>query len=117
MNIPVQIKPALWGIAGGAILAAIVGFTWGGWVTGSKAEAEASLRANTAVVNALAPICMEKFEHTADAAANLETLKKTDSWSRGDFVEKGGWATVPGGNAPERVTAVAKACAALLVPA
>lgn len=117
MNIPAQTKPALWGIAGGAVLAAIVGFTWGGWVTGSRADADASQRANAAVVHVLAPICMEKFQHTTEAAANLAALKKTDSWSQGDFVEKGGWATVPGVTPPEQVSAVAKACAALLVPA
>jgi hypothetical protein len=49
--------------------------------------------------------------------ANLAALKKTDSWAQGDFVEKGGWATVPGSSSPERVSAVAKACATLLVGA
>lgn len=117
MNIPVETKPALWGIAGGAIALAIVGFTWGGWVTGSKADSTATQRANTAVVTALAPICVEKFQRAADVPANLAALKKADSWSQGDFVEKGGWATVPGKNPPEQVSAVAKACAQLLAPA
>ena len=93
---------------------AIAGFTWGGWVTGGKAEAAAQQRANTAVVAALAPVCVEKFQHTADVAANLTALKKVDSWSQGEFVEKGGWATLPGSNPPEQVSAVAKACALLL---
>jgi hypothetical protein len=114
MKIPVETKPALWGIVGGAIAAAIVGFTWGGWVTGSKAEAEATQRANTAVVVALAPLCVEKFQGNADVAANLAQLKKTDSWSQGEFVEKGGWATLPGKSASDQVSAVAKACAGLL---
>ena len=35
----------------------------------------------------------------------------------GDFVEKGGWATAPGSKPPEQLSAVAKACASLLVPA
>jgi len=93
---------------------AIAGFTWGGWVTGGKAEAAAQQRANSAVVAALAPVCVEKFQHTADVAANLTALKKVDSWSQGEFVEKGGWATLPGSNPPEQVSAVAKACALLL---
>jgi len=113
MNIPVETKPAIWGVVGGAIAVAIVGFTWGGWVTGSKAEASAVQRSNTAVVVALAPLCVERFKNTAEAAANMTTLKKTDSWSQGDFVEKGGWATLPGSN-PEQVSGVAKACATLL---
>jgi len=117
MKIPVETKPALWGIAGGAVALAIVGFTWGGWVTGAKAEANATQRANAAVVVALAPICVEKFQHTADASTNLAALKNVDSWSQGEFVEKGGWATVPGSNPPEQVSAVAKACALLLASA
>src|SRR6266850_245346 len=114
MKLPVETKPALWGIAGGAIAAAIVGFSWGGWVTGGKADAEATQRANAAVVVALAPVCVERFQRATDVSANLAALRKVDSWSQGDFVEKGGWATVPGSGTPEQVSAVAKACAVLL---
>src|SRR5438270_12187281 len=117
MKIPVETKPALWGIVGGAIAAAIVGFSWGGWVTGGKAEADATQRANAAVVMALAPVCVERFQRATDVSANLAALKKVDSWSQGDFVEKGGWATAPGSKPPEQLSAVAKACASLLVPA
>lgn len=114
MKIPVETKPALWGIAGGAIAMAIVGFSWGGWVTGGKAETDATQRANAAVVVALAPVCVAKFQGAPEVAANLAALKKVDSWSQGDFVEKGGWATLPGSNPPDQVSAVAKACALLL---
>ena len=114
MNIPIETKPALWGVAGGAAALAIVGFGWGGWITGGKAEATALIRVNDAVVVALAPVCVDKFQRAGDASANLAALKKIDTWSQGDFVEKGGWATVPGTNSPERVSAVARACAALL---
>ena len=115
MNIPIETKPALWGAAGGAIAAAIIGFSWGGWTTGGKAEAVASMRANDAVVGALAPVCVERFQRAGDASSNHAALKKADSWAQGEFVEKGGWATMPGTGTPDRVTAVAKACAALLV--
>ena len=114
MKIPVETKPALWGAVGGAIALAIIGFTWGGWVTGRTAEADATKQANTAVVAALAPICVEKFKTAADVSGNLAALKKADSWSQGDFIEKGGWATVAGPDAPAQVTAVARACAVLL---
>ena len=116
MKIPMELKPAFWGFAGGAIAAAIVGFSWGGWVTGGRAEADATQRVNAAVVVALAPVCVEKFQKTTDVAANLAALKKIDSWSQGDFVEKGGWATVKGSKT-EQVSAVAKACALLLAGA
>jgi len=117
MKLPVETKPALWGIAGGAVALAIVGFSWGGWVTGSTAEAQAKLRANDAVVTALAPICVERFQRAGEADANLVALKKADTWMRGDYVEKGGWATIKGAEAPDRVSAIAKACASLLAEA
>jgi alpha/beta superfamily hydrolase len=117
MKIPVETKPALWGAVGGAIALAIAGFTWGGWVTGGRAEADATQRANSAVVVALAPVCVEKFKHAADAPANLIALKKADSWAQADFVEKGGWAMVYGTNPPEQLSAVARACASLLTSA
>ena len=117
MNIPVETKPALWGIAGGAVALAIVGFSWGGWITGSKAESAAQVRVNDAVVGALAPVCVDKFERANGAPANLVALKNVDTWSRGDFVEKGGWAAVPGTHTPEQMSAVARACATLLAGA
>ena len=117
MNIPVETKPAVWGMIGGAIAAAIIGFTWGGWVTGGRAETDAKQRADAAVVVALAPVCVERFQRAPDVAANLAALKKTDTWSQGGFIEKGGWATAPGAKATDQAPAVAKACAALLSPA
>ena len=117
MKIPVETKPVLWGLAGGVIATAIVGFTWGGWVTGGRAEADATRQANAAVVAALAPVCVERFQHAPDMQANLAALKKADSWSQGDFIEKGGWATLVGTKPTDQVSAVAKACASLLNPA
>jgi pimeloyl-ACP methyl ester carboxylesterase len=103
-------RSALWGAAAGAIALAIVGFSWGGWVTGGTAETLAKNRAATAVVAALTPICVEKFRQAADASANLVEMKKaTYAWDQSKYVEKGGWATMPGSTEPN--SAVAKACA------
>jgi hypothetical protein len=117
MKIPIETKPALWGAVGGAIALAILGFSWGGWVTGGRADAEAMHRANMAVVGALTPVCVEKFQRAPDVSANLAALKKVDAWQQGDFVEKGGWATVQGSKSSEHVSAVAKACAQSLTGA
>lgn len=118
MNIPIETKPALWGFAIGAVAAAIVGFSWGGWVTGGTAEKASLARANEAVVAALAPICVDNFQRAGNAPSNLTALKKVETWSQADFIEKGGWAAMPGAKgASEYLTAVAKACASLLVPA
>lgn len=117
MNIPVETKPALWGVLGGAIAITIIGFTWFGWTTNSSAENLARMRASDAVVVALAPVCVERFQRAGSAAATLAELKKVDSWSQGEFIEKGGWATVTGTPPTNQVSAVARACASLLVPA
>jgi pimeloyl-ACP methyl ester carboxylesterase len=103
-------RAVLWGAAAGAIALAIVGFSWGGWVTGGAAETLAKSRAATAVVAALTPICVEKFRQAADASANLVEMKKAAYvWDQSKFVEKGGWATMPGSTEPN--SAVARACA------
>ena len=114
MKFPVETKPAFWGAAGGAFAATIIGFAWGGWVTGGRANTDAAQRANAAVVAALAPVCVERFQRATDVSANLAALKKTDSWSQGEFVEKGGWATTPGEKPYDQLSAVAKACAVML---
>ena len=117
MKVPVETKPAFWGAVGGAIALAIAGFSYFGWVTGGSAEAAATQRANAAVVTALAPICVERFQQAADVSSNLAALKKVDSWSQAEFVEKGGWAKTSASSQADQVTAVAKACAALLTSA
>ncbi len=118
MNIPTETKPALWGFAAGAAAVAIAGFSWGGWMTGGSAETASLARASAAVVSALAPVCADNFRRAGDATSNLTALKKVETWSQSDFIEKGGWATTAGAKgAPDQVSAVAKACALLLVPA
>jgi hypothetical protein len=103
-------RSVLWGAAAGAIALAIAGFSWGGWMTGGAAETLATSRAATAVVVALTPICVDRFRQAGDASANLAEMKKAAYvWEQSKFVEKGGWATMPGSTAPN--SAVARACA------
>jgi hypothetical protein len=112
MNIPTQTKPALWGAIGGALLCAIVGFAWGGWVTGSTAREEAAAAAHESRIAALAPICAQRFRSQDDSAARLAALAKADFWDRADLVVKGGFAVLPGSKEPDRD--VARACAEML---
>lgn len=102
----------LQGAALGVILTAGIGFTWGGWTLGSTAKTMADKSAASAVVAALAPICVDQFQRSADAPANLVELKKISSWEQSTFVEKGGWANMPGGGTAN--SAVAQSCAAML---
>ncbi len=112
MQVPMQAKPAAWGAIGGAVALAIIGFSWGGWVTGGNAAQAASDSAKTAVVSVLAPICAVQFHAQVDAAGKLAELKALSSYERSDFVEKGGWATMPGSEAPMK--GVAYACVEIL---
>jgi hypothetical protein len=72
-----SLKRLLQGAAAGAVVAMIVGFSWGGWTLGSTVEKVAKERADTAVVAALAPICVDQFRQAANASANLTELKKS----------------------------------------
>ena len=65
MKMPVELKPALWGAVGGAVALALIGFTWGGWVTGAKARGMAKTNSEAAVVAALAPICAHAIPRSA----------------------------------------------------
>ena len=68
-----KIKLGMWGAAGGAIVLAIVGFTWGGWVAGSTAEQMAAAAARMAVIDRLAQICVE--QHNLDAGKDQKVEK------------------------------------------
>jgi hypothetical protein len=113
-KLPAETTPFLWGMAAGAVALAIVGFNWGGWVTGGTAEQMAGARADAAIVASLAPICVTQFQKGPEALGRLAKLKEINSWEQGDYVSKGGWATMPGGNG-EPIREVAMACAETLV--
>ena|SRR5687767_10322848 len=112
-KLPAETSPFLWGAASGAIALAIVGFGWGGWVTGTTAERLAVTRVDTAMVSALTPICVKQFQASPKAPASLVTLKATNSWEQAEYVSKGGWATMPG-STTEPLREVAAACAEAL---
>jgi len=108
-----KIKTALWGAVGGGIVLAIIGFAWGGWVTGGSAQQMAEELAQNAVVARLAPICVEQFNQDSEKDQKLKKLKEKSSWERDDYVGKQGWATMPGEK--ESDSTVAGKCAELLV--
>ena len=109
MKTPEWLKPGAYGAACGAIALAIVGFSFGGWVTGGNARQMASDKSRTEVVAALTSICLDQSKHDPQLAERLAILKTTSTWSRGDAVMKNGWATMPGTTEPDRQ--VANACA------
>jgi hypothetical protein len=100
----------------GAILMVAVGFSWFGygfgWVLGGTAERMATTRATAAVVAAYTPVCVQRFQKQADAAAQWVAFKKVNEWSRDDFIGKTGLATLPGTKIAN--SDVAAACATAL---
>ena len=105
-------KPLIQGAAVGAVATMIIGFNWGGWSVESTVAKRADEASRSAVVAVLAPICVDKFQHSADVTNNLVELKKVSTYMQGSFVEKGGWATSPGSDKAN--SAVAQACATML---
>jgi len=102
------LKPRLLGVAAGAAALAIVGFSWGGWVTGGTAEKMAAAQAKLEVVAALVPICLEQSSQDPQVVATLAQLKDATSYKRSDMLMDAGWATMPGSSDPNRD--VARAC-------
>lgn len=107
MNNRTWLAPAIYGGIVGAIVVAIVGFSWGGWVTERTAENMANREADAAVVASLMPYCLAKSAEDPDATEVLSELEKATSYDRRGIVEKAGWATPLGTNRPNRDLAVA----------
>ncbi len=100
----------LQGVAIGAVASMVMGFSLGGWVTRGTASHLADEQADSAVVFALTPVCVEKFLQNSDANANLAQLQKISTgWEQGDYLQKGGWATRPGSDTSDYH--LARACA------
>ena len=108
-----KVKIGVWVAIGASILTMIIGFHWAGWVTSSTAKSIGEEMSQAAVVDHLAPVCVAQFNHDAEKAQKYKELKETDSWDRGDYVERQGWATMPYEKKPDR--SVADKCAELII--
>jgi hypothetical protein len=103
----------VWFCLGSVIGALIVGFNWGGWVTGGSARDMAAQSGKDAVVLRLAPICVYQFNQDPEKDQKLTELKEKSAYQRDDYVREQGWATMPGEEEPD--SKVSDACAKLLM--
>jgi len=102
-----------WSCAACVVATIVVGFAWGGWVTGGTATRMAANAADAGRAQLAAATCVARFDLGGDAAAQLAALKKADSYDRGDMISKNGWVTMPGDAAP--VPGAADICAQRLL--
>ena len=101
-----------WSCAASVAATIVVGFTWGGWTTGGTATAMARDAATGARQELAASVCVERFQGAPDAGVQLAALQgMRNAWDRGTFVEKGGWAVMPGPKTSEPAGRAARACA------
>lgn len=116
MQTPTWLKPALIGAVAGGIATALVGFNYGGWVSGGSAERMANQQSTAAVTAALLPVCVSQSKADPEATAKTAQLGALSSWyERRDFVMKAGWATMPAAQSPNGD--LAAACAEVLAKA
>ena len=100
-----KIKYGTWGLLLGAGGAMIIGFNWGGWITGKTSQASTE----AAVLSTRAAICVAQFAKAPKYQERLKELKATNSWERAGVIEKGGWDRMPGED--KAVPTVGRACA------
>lgn len=107
-----------WACLACVVLALIVGFTWGGWMTGGTAKRMAESAAKHARADLVATVCVERFLGATDAEAQLAALKDTSSWQRRKLIDEGGWTKIPGveGQVPEAVRLCAERLADATLP-
>jgi hypothetical protein len=98
-----------WSVVATVVLTMIVGFAWGGWVTGGTAQETT----DDAVVQRLSTICLGQFNQDPQKDQKLIELQDTRVYQRDDYVKEQGWATMPGEVDPDNK--VADGCAKLIV--
>ncbi|MBX4858391.1 hypothetical protein G9X64_19905 [Rhizobium sophorae] len=103
----------VWACVVTAIATMIIGFSWGGWVTGGTSSKAAAAAGDVARGELASAICVERFNAAPDASAKLIEFKAiTEGYKQRQFVEAGGWATMPGQTSPDSRSV--QACATAL---
>ena len=81
-----NVKYGIWGLICGAIIAIIIGFTWGGWTTFGTTQT----KTKEAVLASQAAICVAQFIKQPNHEAKLKELEAIGNWQRAEVIEKGG---------------------------
>jgi hypothetical protein len=103
----------VWACVATAVATIVVGFNWGGWVTGGSSLQAATAAGKTARGELASAICVERFKAAPDATGKLTEFKALlDSYKKRQFIETGGWAFMPGQTSVD--SSVAESCSAAL---
>lgn len=89
-----------WACVGSVVATLIIGFGWGGWVTGRTADQMAAQAGSNARAQLAAAVCVDRFRKGPDATAQLASLRESDSWKRDRLIDDGGWTTLAGMSTP-----------------
>ena len=93
-----------WACVAAVIATMVIGFNWGGWVTGGTSRTAAAAAGDVARGELASAICVDRFNAGPDASARLAEFNAlTESYKQRQFIEAGGWATMPGQSAPDRL--------------
>ncbi|KKB10669.1 hypothetical protein VE25_16840 [Devosia geojensis] len=98
-----------WSCAGCIVATMVVGFTWGGWVTGGSAQERADGAAEQAVAQLAADICVNRYLASPDVRTNLTAFNAESVYRRSRVIEDGGWVTLADREKP--ISGAAKLCA------
>ena len=88
-----KLKYGVLGLVCGAVIVMIMGFVWGGWTTTGTTQR----MTKEAVLASQAAICVAQFMKEPNHGEKLKEFEKLSGWEKVQFVEKGGWAMMPGG--------------------
>jgi hypothetical protein len=108
LEMPKWTEPALFGAGAGAIALAIIGFNWGGWVTGGTVSKISEKSSILAVGEALTPYCVAASKADPLSADVMAKLATASSYQKRAIIENAGWATPLGADKPNR--ALAESC-------
>lgn len=86
-----------WAAVGACVLTVGVGFSVGGWVTGSTAQQMADEAAATSHAELASVICVDRFRQSETARAQYQEIVDLSSFRQRQYVEEAEWSRLPGG--------------------
>jgi len=105
-----NLKPFIFGALASAVVVPVLGFTTLGWKLDAKAQTMAQAAAIAEVQKVLVPVCMAQFNADPKLAIHEAAFRAEESaHPRTIYIEKGGWAKLPGQTQP--LPGLAKSCA------